>query len=183
MQWFPEAEHCSCSPASLALSWAHRAMGSAAAASPVILMKYPPNETGHLIGDYIKEKKKRKTAKNQRIVHLYLSISSWFQAPLRLKKEQSYFKQLLFKQLNSFPDQNWILKLLKHQLPSENEGRSSQEIKWFPSSPLLLAVCLPTGSTSHEPGAIHSQSVMGSCMAFAQNSQEQQKELEPDLFS
>lgn len=72
MQWFPEAEHCSCSPASLALSWAHRAMGSAAAASPVILMKYPPNETGHLIGDYIKEKKKEKQPK---IRGLYTCIS------------------------------------------------------------------------------------------------------------
>lgn len=124
------------------------------------LMKQLPNETGHLIRIYIKEKKN--PAKNQRIVHLYLSISSWFQAPLRLKKEQSCFKQLLFKQLNSFPDQSWILKLLKHQLPSENEGRSSQEIKWFPSRPFLLAVCLPTGSRAHEPGAVHFQSVMGS---------------------
>lgn len=123
-------------------------------------MKWLPNETGHLIRIYIREGKK--PAKNQRIVHLCLSISSWFQAPLRLKKEQSYFKQLLFKQLNSFPDQSWILKLLKHQLPSENEGRSSQEIKWFPTRPFLLAVCLPTGNTTQEPGAIHFQSVMGS---------------------
>lgn len=123
-------------------------------------MKWLPNRTGHLIRIYTKEEKK--AAKNQRIVHLYLSISSWFQAPLRLKKEQSYFKQLLFKQLNSFPYQSWILKLLKHQLPSENEGRSSQEIKLFPTRPFLLAVCLPTGNTTHEPGAIRFQSVMGS---------------------
>lgn len=105
---------------------------------------------------------KNKTKNQHRIVYLYLFFSCWFQVPLGLKKEQSSFKQLLFKQLNSFSDQRWILKLLKHQLPSENQGRNSQEIKWFTTRPFLLAVCLPTGNATYEPGAIHFYSVMGS---------------------
>lgn len=125
-------------------------------------MKPHANKKGHFIGIYLKEKKKTHQAPKPEDCTLASLYHQLISSSTEAKEGTKLFQQLLFKQLNSFPDQSWILKLLKHQLPCENESRSSQEIKWFTTRPLLLEICLPTGDATYEPGAIHFYSVMGS---------------------